>query len=87
MAELQAEFKTLFVTEFRKIIAKSNGIQVNVPDHQGNYKLYLGKGNNGFMINRILSKRGCWTRTDYPENANFVWTQGRDRSFINSLKK
>ena len=87
MAEFQAEFRDLLPEEYRKIIAKSNGISITVPEHHCNYKYYLGKGNNGAMISRILSRRGCWTKTDTKENANFVWTQGRDREFLNSLKK
>ena len=64
MAEVTAEFRDMLPDEMRKIIAKSNGIQVAVPEHHASYKLYLGKGNNGTIITRLLSRRGCWTRTD-----------------------
>jgi hypothetical protein len=56
-------------------LARGNGLAA---DEGGIYKYFLGKGNNGSLIKRLLQSRWWWTRTDSREDANLVWTQSRD---------
>lgn len=40
------------------------GIREVVPISSGNYKIYVGEGNNGQLIARILRNRGWWIPTE-----------------------
>ncbi|OMJ74802.1 hypothetical protein SteCoe_26218 [Stentor coeruleus] len=66
----------------------SNGICVNIPkDNIGNYKYYLGSGNNSKLIKQVMSNRWWWTRVpeEEKESAHFIWTQWKEWEFIKSL--
>jgi hypothetical protein len=46
-----------------------------VPAPSGHYKVYVGDGNNGQLITRLLKNRGWWLPTDDMAEANLIWTQ------------
>jgi Tubulin-tyrosine ligase family len=68
---------------WKNIVCMSNGIKP--VQHSQQYKYYIGKGNNSSLIKRLMSSRPCWVSTDNIEEANFVWTQWKDKSFISTL--
>ena len=69
---------------WRRIIAKSNGIEP-VNSSKGVYTYYIGKGNNSRLIDRILSSRNWWVEVDNMDEANFVWTQWKDKQYMQKL--
>jgi tubulin---tyrosine ligase len=66
------------------IIRSSNALEV-VPMLVGSYKYFIGKGNNGSLINHIVKSRFWWTRVDAPELANLVWTQLRHKQTLEKM--
>lgn len=51
------------------------------------FKCFVGKGNNSMLIRRLMQSRNWWTFTDDVAEANFVWTQWKDKNFIQTLPK
>ena len=70
---------------WRKILSESNG--VNPLNPQGvMYKYYVGKGNNSRLINRCFAARPWWVEVDKIENANFTWTQWKDKKLLETFE-
>lgn len=69
---------------WRNLISLSNGVRIILQGSQ-QYKYYVGKGNNSALIKRLMATRGWWCSTDVIEEANFVWTQWKDKNFIQTL--
>lgn len=70
-------------SEFCFWVAQSNGI-VSEPG-EGNYKFYLGPGNNCQLIAFLMKKRWFWTRVDNLQQADFIWTQHKQSSIMDKL--
>ncbi|CAD8157486.1 unnamed protein product [Paramecium pentaurelia] len=50
------------------------------------YKAYIGKGNNGQLVQWILKRRWWWSIVDKEkEQVNFLWQQLRNNSYIESI--
>ena len=70
---------------WRRIVNSAHGIEpINVVF--ANYKVFVGKGNNAGLIKKLFLGRPWWQITDIKEEANFVWTQWKDKTFLESLK-
>lgn len=71
---------------FPGCINSSNSMSI-IPSQNTNYLYYLGKGNNSELIKRILATRPWWTlaEEDSFPNVNFVWTQGVNVKFIQTI--
>jgi hypothetical protein len=86
-ARLQ-EWSTISKPELEKIwrnlICASNGV---LPPTAGVFKYFIGRGNNSSLIKKLMQSRSWWTQTEDPAEANFVWTQWKDKSFIQTLAK
>ncbi|OMJ78863.1 hypothetical protein SteCoe_21216 [Stentor coeruleus] len=69
---------------WRNLICCSNGVK---PVIQGNcsFKYYVGKGNNSALIKRLMGARAWWTSTENINEANFAWTQWKDKNYIQTL--
>ncbi|EGR27960.1 hypothetical protein IMG5_185430, partial [Ichthyophthirius multifiliis] len=74
--------------EFTNLINFSNNIQVIQPQ-KPQFKIYVGKGNNSFLIKQSVKNR-WWLQLvqniEQIEQCQIVWTQIRNLSFINLLK-
>lgn len=69
---------------WRKVINTSNGIDPT----QGFlpvYSVFIGRGNNSSLVKKTILKRTWWTLTENKDQANFVWTQWKDKSFLATL--
>lgn len=51
-----------------------------------NYKVFIGKGNNAKLIKKILLSRPWWQVVEHKEEANFVWTQWKDKNLLEKFK-
>ena len=69
---------------WRKAINCSNGVEPLVP-HSAVYTVFIGKGNNSPMINKLFAARNWWKVVETKESANFVWSQWKDRAVLASL--
>ncbi|CAD8065550.1 unnamed protein product [Paramecium sonneborni] len=50
------------------------------------YKAYIGKGNNGQLVQWILKRRWWWSVVDKEKDqVNFLWQQLRNNSYIDSI--
>ncbi|OMJ86589.1 hypothetical protein SteCoe_11875 [Stentor coeruleus] len=69
---------------WRKILNRSNGVELPV---YGNcqYKYYIGKGNNSRLIRRLMTSRSWWVDTTNIEEANFAWTQWKDKKLLSTF--
>lgn len=70
---------------WRNLICASNGVKVS--QDTGHFKYFVGKGNNSALVRKLLAGRNWWTATESIEEANFIWTQWKDKSFIQTLPK
>lgn len=68
---------------WRILINLTNGIRVM--EQKAQYKYYVGKGNNSELIKRLLSNRNWWISTDSQSEANFIWTQWKDKQICEAL--
>jgi hypothetical protein len=49
-------------------------------------KFFIGKGNNSLLVRLFMRERWWWYQTDeYHKSINFLWTQWKKPTFINSL--
>lgn len=70
--------------EFASLILASNG---TFPHPASVYKCFIGPGNNSQLVLQILRKRWYWTKVDDWAQADFIWTQNRQREIIVSLPR
>lgn len=77
----QLSLKQEMFTYWGNAIRESNGVEI-VPVLVGNYKYYIGKGNNGSLVNHIIKSRFWWSRVDSAEHANLVWTQLKHKATL-----
>jgi tubulin polyglutamylase TTLL1/tubulin monoglycylase TTLL3/8 len=68
---------------WRSLINLSNGIKILEKKHQ--FKYFIGKGNNSELIRRLMTVRNSWTATENWCEANFIWTQWKDKKICESL--
>ena len=70
--------------EFSRLVNLSNGIivQGSPEDH---YKYYIGPGNNGALVDRILKTRRGWTRVKTIEESHLVWSQKKEPEIMQVL--
>ena len=48
----------------------------------GNYRVYVGYGNNNNLIKQAFKNRGCWTIVEsLADKPHFVWTQNSKKYF------
>ncbi len=57
-----------------------------LPLSNGNYRAFVGKGNNSILIKNTLKSRSWWNISDNEADSNLYWSQSRDNRFIASLK-
>lgn len=70
---------------WRRTINCANGIEpYNVVF--ANYSVYIGKGNNAALIRKLFNARPWWHVIETKENANFIWTQWKDKQVLEELK-
>lgn len=69
---------------WRKMINISNGIERPLKTDVI-YKYYLGKGNNSKLIRKLMSSRPWWTEAESIDEANFIWTQWKNKEFMRKL--
>jgi tubulin--tyrosine ligase len=80
----QISLKQEIFVSWGELLRTSNGLDV-IPMLSGNYKYFIGKGNNGGLVNHILKSRFWWTRVDSPDLANLVWTQLKHKPTLEKL--
>lgn len=68
---------------WRGIINKSNGLEI--VSNAGNYKVYIGKGNNAGLVKKCFATRPWWNRVESINEADFVWTQWKIEEFVKKL--
>lgn len=81
----QISLKQEIFVNWGEMIRSSNGVDV-IPMLVGNYKYYIGKGNNGSLVNHIIKNRFWWTRVESPDLANLVWTQLKHKPTLEKLQ-
>ena len=69
---------------WKKVINGSNGIDTN-PGFLPVYSVFIGKGNNSPLVKKMILKRSWWVLTEHKDQANFVWTQWKDKNYLASL--
>jgi len=55
-----------------------------IPEQEGQYKAFVGKGNNGLLIKSILKSRPWWcirTSNDV-DNCNLIWTEWKKPKYM-----
>ena len=70
---------------WRKLINRSNGIEIPIPA-SCQYKYYIGKGNNSKLIRRLMASRSWWVDAQNIEDAHFAWTQWKDKKLISTFE-
>ena len=70
---------------WRSIINKSNGIEV-LSNTYAYYKYFIGKGNNSKLIRKQLSQRSWWVEVNDLDQANFIWTQWKDKRIFSKFE-
>ena len=68
---------------WRSVITVSNGVRILPNTSQ--YKYFVGKGNNSALVRRLMTARSWWGPTEVIEEAHFVWTQWKDKNYIQTL--
>ena len=68
---------------WRSIITVSNGLRILPQAIQ--YRYFIGKGNNSALVRRLMVARSWWGPTETIEEAHFVWTQWKDKNYIQTL--
>ena len=68
---------------WRTLLNLTNGIKVL--EQKAQFKYFVGKGNNSELIKRLLGNRSWWIATDNQSEANFIWTQWKDKSICEAL--
>lgn len=81
----ECKLKTVSEKVWRKVLNLSNGIEPCAGSFTS-YTVFIGKGNNHPLIKRVLLTRPWWKIVENKENANFVWTQWRDKQVLTDLK-
>ncbi|OMJ67729.1 hypothetical protein SteCoe_35034 [Stentor coeruleus] len=79
----ESSVKEIIFWNWLGMIKTSNGFEIY--PHRSQFKYYVGKGNNGSLVNHILKSRFWWTRTDCIEEANFVWTQLKNKTILDLI--
>ena len=51
-------------------------------EYEHRLKVFVGKGNNSCMVSGLITRRPWFAFTDKVEEANFVWTQLKQLSFL-----
>ncbi|OMJ66932.1 hypothetical protein SteCoe_36053 [Stentor coeruleus] len=69
---------------WRKLLNRSNGVEILVGG-SCQYKYYIGKGNNSRLIRRLMTSRSWWVDTSNIEEANFAWTQWKDKKLLSTF--
>ncbi len=61
--------------------------EVDSADPASQYKYYVGKGNNSFMLRTLFKTRYWWFLHDKEEieKVNFMWTQLRKNTILNCI--
>ena len=77
----QLSLKQEIFTYWGDIIRSTSGVEV-LPLLAGSYKYYIGKGNNGSLVNHLIKSRFWWNRVDTADQANLVWTQLKHKSTL-----
>ena len=55
---------------------------------EGNYKVFVGQGNNSMLIRGIVRRRPWWQILDkFSDEVNFVWTQLKVNEFFTFQKE
>lgn len=81
----QISLKQEIFINWAELIRSSNAVDV-IPMLMGNYKYYIGKGNNGSLVNHIVKSRFWWTRVESPDLANLVWTQLKHKPTLEKVQ-
>lgn len=68
---------------WRRTLNLSNGIEVS--SGPPNFKVFIGPGNNSYLVKRLMANRFWWKIVDQMQDAHFVWTQWKDDQYIQSL--
>lgn len=68
-------FNDITKHEVTRLLSMYLNTREAVPAPSGHYKVYVGEGNNGQLITRLLKNRGWWLPTDDMTEANLIWTQ------------
>jgi hypothetical protein len=63
----------------------SNGIEP-MSGSFTSYSAFVGKGNNHPLVKKILMTRPWWKLVENKEQANFIWSQWRDKQILADLK-
>ena len=67
------------------VINKENNISIEQIKVQGNYKFFVGNGNNPLLVKSVLKQRCWWNQGDLSENSNLVWTQWKKPKIMESI--
>ena len=68
---------------WRRTLNLSNGIEVS--SGPPNFKVFIGPGNNSYLVKRLMASRFWWKVVDHIQDAHFVWTQWKDPEHIQTL--
>jgi len=68
---------------WRKVISRSNGVESSVSEEK--FKVFVGRGNNSVLIKKCFSSRSWWTQTQHIEEADFIWTQWKEKELLRSF--
>lgn len=66
-------------------INKENNISID-SSKQSAPKYFIGKGNNSALVKSMMRDRWWWTSANDNADTNLLWTQWRQKSFIQNLK-
>jgi len=81
--EQLSQIYTQLSWELATAVQDSNGSAPRL--QESGYKCYIGPGNNSQLVLHILKKRWFWSRVDDWEQADFIWTQNKQQSIVETL--
>jgi len=84
--------KEKMVALFNQTVNKTNGVTDQMlaqSQSQGQYKYYIGGGNNHMLVKTVFKQRTWWIQNEKEtlEECNFVWTQWLKERHIRALPK
>ena len=72
---------------WRKMIGRSYGLDlVQAQGGRSGFKFFVGKGNNSRLVARCLASRSWWSQVESIAEAQFAWTQWKDKEFLQRFK-
>ena len=85
-AEWTAAAKEAMNREFSRLLNLSNGLVLSIPPQsEEHYRYYVGPGNNGALVDRVMRTRRGWIRVKSIQDSDFVWSQKKEPEILQFL--